>query len=158
MTLPSMSGIIMWSPGMSLEDIEKQVILKAYGHYRQNKTVTANSLGISVRTLDTRIEKYEQDQKELELREEQRRRDREELLKRSRGVPNPNPTLASAAPATPPNSGSANTQAGGKAVSGNGVQPASDASKEFALPVQEREQVQKVLPQQAPVSGPRRGR
>lgn len=48
----------MWQPGMSLEDVEKEVILKAFRFYQQNKTHTAHSLGIAIRTLDAKLEKY----------------------------------------------------------------------------------------------------
>ena len=48
----------MWQPGMSLEDIEKIAILKAFDFFRGNKTQTANSLGIAIRTLDSKLEKY----------------------------------------------------------------------------------------------------
>jgi hypothetical protein len=39
-----MNGIIVWSPGVSLEAVEKQVIQRAIDHYRGNKTATAGAL------------------------------------------------------------------------------------------------------------------
>ena len=56
-----MDNMILWSPGVTLEEIEKQVILKAFRFYRGNKTTTANALGIAIRTLDNKLEKYEND-------------------------------------------------------------------------------------------------
>jgi len=49
---------VFWSPGMTLEGLSDQVIEKAFQFYNQNKTVTAQSLGITVRTLENRMEKY----------------------------------------------------------------------------------------------------
>jgi hypothetical protein len=49
----------MWQPGMKLDEIEKMVILKAFQFFHGNKTQTANSLGIAVRTLDAKLKKYE---------------------------------------------------------------------------------------------------
>ena len=50
---------IIWSPGVTLEMIEKQVILMAYKFYQSNKTTTARVLDISIRTLDAKLDKYE---------------------------------------------------------------------------------------------------
>ena len=47
-----------WSPGQKLSDVEKVCIEQAYRHFSQNKTKTAEALGISIRTLDTRLEEY----------------------------------------------------------------------------------------------------
>lgn len=57
---------IMWTPGMSLEVMEKLIIKRAFEFYRNNKTQTANSLGISIRTLDAKLEKYQKEADELE--------------------------------------------------------------------------------------------
>lgn len=48
-----------WQPGMKLEDLEREAILAAMGFYHQNKTQTAQALGISIRTLDAKLAKYE---------------------------------------------------------------------------------------------------
>lgn len=53
--------IISWSPGITLEELEKSAILKAFQFYRGNKTATANSLGIAVRTLTNKLEGYKKD-------------------------------------------------------------------------------------------------
>lgn len=79
------SNIVTWSPGVSLENIEKQVILAAYRHYRGNKTMTANALGIAIRTLDNKLEKYEADDKTVMEKENARKLERQEQLKRHRG-------------------------------------------------------------------------
>lgn len=49
----------MWQPGQTLDDIEKEAILRAFRFYGGNKTKTAQALGISIRTLEGRLESYE---------------------------------------------------------------------------------------------------
>lgn len=93
-----MDNQIMWSPGVTLEDIEKQVILKAFRFYRGSKTTTSQALGISIRTLDTKLEKYEADGKlAKQQQDEQRQRDLD-FFARQRGdtglVPQPNTSKA----------------------------------------------------------------
>lgn len=53
-----------WSPGVTLEQIERAAIEKAFAFYQKNKTHTANSLGISIRTLDAKLAKYHKDDAE----------------------------------------------------------------------------------------------
>lgn len=77
--------MINWSPGVTLDQMEEQVIRKAFAHYRGNKTVTANALGISIRTLDGRLEKYEAENKKKAEDEELAQKNREAFLLRSRG-------------------------------------------------------------------------
>lgn len=50
-----------WTPGMSLNDVEKKTILEAYRANHYNKYLTAQSLGVSLRTIYYRIEKYEKE-------------------------------------------------------------------------------------------------
>ena len=51
----------MWTPGMTLDAIEREVIQDAMKFYEGNKTHTASALGIAIRTLDARLEKYAAD-------------------------------------------------------------------------------------------------
>ena len=61
-------GPASWNPGKTLEQLEKEVILKAYNFCNKNKLRTAATLGISPRTLDNKFEKYTDDEKkELDL-------------------------------------------------------------------------------------------
>ena len=62
----NLRDVLYWSPGVTLELVEKQVIIKAYKHFKNNKTATANALGIAIRTLDAKLEKYEYDNKREE--------------------------------------------------------------------------------------------
>lgn len=49
---------VTWFPGMTLADLEKNTILKALRFYNNNKTHTASSLGISIRTLQYKLNEY----------------------------------------------------------------------------------------------------
>jgi len=48
----------MWQPGMTIEFMEREAVLKAWRFYGHNKTQTANALGIAIRTLDAKLQKY----------------------------------------------------------------------------------------------------
>lgn len=76
---------VLWTPGMKLDYVEERVIKLALQYFRNNKTATANSLGIAARTLDYKLEKYlEEDKKRERLRREQQLK-RDEFLKKQRG-------------------------------------------------------------------------
>jgi two-component system response regulator FlrC len=47
-----------WSPGQTLDDIERNVILTALGYHQGNRTHTAKALGISIRTLRNKLADY----------------------------------------------------------------------------------------------------
>lgn len=76
---------IFWSPGMTIAEIEKQIIRKALNHY-PTKASTAQALGICLRTLDYRCEAYAKEDEEQRLIEEQRLVKRQEFIDRSRGL------------------------------------------------------------------------
>jgi DNA-binding NtrC family response regulator len=46
-------------PGMSIRDVEKKLIEKTLRHFDQNKKLTAEALGISLKTLYNRLAEYE---------------------------------------------------------------------------------------------------
>lgn len=50
--------MINWQPGLTLDEIEKEVILKALNFYHGNKTRTAEALGIAIRTIDNKLARY----------------------------------------------------------------------------------------------------
>lgn len=138
-----MNGQILWSPGVKLEDIERQVILKAYSHFAKNKTATAIALGISIRTLDSRLEAYEVDDKTLRVKSEKRNAEREYQLARARGqqpAPYNGETL------------------GHESHAGMGVESLANAPTQPTVPVPERAKIQDVLPKKAAQGGhnPRR--
>lgn len=78
---------ITWTPGLSLDAVERMVILKAFQFFKKNKTATAASLGISLRTLDNKLERYEMEAKLEEERQANEARKRTEFLIRQRGNP-----------------------------------------------------------------------
>jgi two-component system, response regulator FlrC len=50
-----------WAPGRTLDQIEKNVILDALKYHEGNRTHTAKSLGISIRTLRNKLADYRRD-------------------------------------------------------------------------------------------------
>lgn len=90
-----MDSHVIWSPGMSLEDIERQVIIAASSFYR-SKAATAAALGVSVKTIDNKFEKYKADDDAKAAAVEERRRASAEFIARQRGdapaEPVPTPT------------------------------------------------------------------
>jgi len=57
-TVLDLSG---WTPGRTLDQIEKNVILDALKFHQGNRTHTAKSLGISIRTLRNKLADYRRD-------------------------------------------------------------------------------------------------
>ena len=49
---------VMWSPGMSMKDVERAVFSEAFGFYQGNKTAIAKALDVSIRTVDAKIDKF----------------------------------------------------------------------------------------------------
>lgn len=144
--------IIQWSPGVTLEKVEEQVIKSAFIHYGKNKTATANALGISVRTLDGRLEKYELDEQERKRREEQDAKQRAQFLDRQRGII-PNPYRENEYEARE-RAKALEAQRRSESVSGTqtGVhlEPVKEIPAQQSVPVQKRDEVQKVLPGKTP--------
>lgn len=85
-----MDSQIIWSPGVTLQAIEKQVILTAFRFYRGNKTATSRALDISVKTLDNKLNQYKVDMTSEDERQINGKRQREEFLARCRGANTPN--------------------------------------------------------------------
>ena len=138
-----MDGLIAWSPGVTLEDIERAVIMKAYKFYQNNKTATSNALGIAIRTLDSKLEKYESDARAQADRDAAERTKDRDFLARQRG---PIQNLATteavqraqvAASVHGPNAGVR-------------LESAEKAAAQQAVPVSQPQKVQSVLPAQAP--------
>lgn len=86
---------VYWMPGMSISAVESQIIRAAMDYFKQNKTSTAKSLGISIRTLDAKLDKMRLEDEAEEQRKMEAQRKREDFLNRSRGIP------AGAQPANP---------------------------------------------------------
>jgi len=74
----------MWQPGRTLEEVERETIERAFRFYQGNKTQTAASLGIAIRTLDAKLDKYAgktpQPQVEIEKPKKHKKESLEEIL------------------------------------------------------------------------------
>ena len=55
---PEDSSSISFSEGMTLREIEKQVILETLKHQNFNRTRSARVLGIGIRTLQRKLKQY----------------------------------------------------------------------------------------------------
>lgn len=53
-----MNNLITWTPGVTLDEIEKQAVKYALHYFGGNKTATARALGIATRTLDYKLERW----------------------------------------------------------------------------------------------------
>lgn len=124
-----------WQPGQTLEMIEKNVILQAFRFYQENKTQTANSLGIAIRTLDSKLEKYSQEASGEEKRNQEQREVQKANELRAKG-----PQPATSAP------------------KGDGVEPTQGLAPKSAMPLPERKEVQGLSSRHASVGGPRSAR
>lgn len=51
--------IVQWQPGITLAQMEKDIIYKALKFFQGNKVQTASALGITARTLYNKLEVYE---------------------------------------------------------------------------------------------------
>lgn len=81
-----MNGLVTWSPGITLEEMEKEIIIAALKFFQNNKTQTAIALGVAVRTIDNKLEAYAKVDKERDERNELERISREKFLRRQRGI------------------------------------------------------------------------
>lgn len=138
---------MIWAPGTTLEMIEKRVILDAFKFYQGVKTVTAQSLGIAIRTLDAKLEKYKLDDAQEKERQDGELEKRREFLKRQRGSfdgGNQDIHDSSAIKAGP---------AVDHAGAGVHLESAIGVTAKHAVPLPERKEVQSVSPQLASKSG-----
>ena len=121
-----------WQPGMTLQSVEKWVILQAFRFYRNDKTTTAGALGISIEVLDGKLESYLIDDKEQERVSHEQRKQRDEFLQRSRGIHPAIPVAQTGTDISSPDAGIS-------------VEPVAQTPKEQTMPVPERKEVQSVL-------------
>lgn len=166
--------VILWSPGIKLEEMERRIILTAFRHYRGNKTTTAAALGISVRTIENKLAEYQESEtKARDVAYDERKR-REEFLARSRG-PARDATGQRAILGTDgsldvgPGSGNVATnpsprgqsqdaqdpsgETGVRPSAGPRVEPAQGSTAKPTVPMSERKEVQGVLPSKSSASG-----
>lgn len=130
-----------WMPGQTLESIEKTAILQAMKFYRGNKSQTALSLGMGLRTLDMKLEKYDAEQRDSAEQRAKAIAIRTEFLRRAKGLPQENrSTLITAVDTT----------------TRMAVEPTHAAPSEHQVSVSERKEVQEMLQKPARPSGARR--
>lgn len=112
-----------WQPGQTLEQVEMLAIQSAYKWFKCNKTHTASALGISIRTLDVKLENYDADARERDATKDRERQARAEEMARQRGLSSP--------------------------AAGIRLESFEDAASKSTLSLPERSKVQKVLHRQA---------
>lgn len=127
-----------WQPGMSLEVVEKHVILQAFRFYRGNKTMTSNALGIAIRTLDSKLEKYAADDVVIRKADDERRKDAEAFGLRQRGIRPAHPR-GSIDGVTVQNQDRTNGFATDQGVR---MESIANAPAQSSVPMQERKEVQ----------------
>ncbi len=120
-----MNTQVIWSPGVSLETMERNIIVKAYRFYKENKTAAAASLGICVRTLANKLEKYEEEERVVRENAERQKEERKAFLARCRG----------------------------QNSAGVREQPAIEVAEKLEMPMPEREEVQIMLHEQVTTLG-----
>lgn len=157
-----MHNQIFWSPGVTLEQVEEQVVKACYEHFKHNKTATANALGIGIRTLDAKLEKYKEDDASRETADHVRRAENARQLARARGAPQQGDFFgpSSQPPAPRPRGLGADLPAGvaeafSNAETGLRMEPIANAAAEQPVPVQERKEIQDMPPKRAAGGGAR---
>lgn len=155
-----MDGMIIWSPGVTLAGIEKQVILKAFQFFHGNKTSTSIALGISIRTLEARLEEYKKSDEIQEVAIETRRKQREQFLARQRGNPTANEFGSSVLNSTfAPLANTIETiQKSVDTPARVFMEPALEVKPQPVMPLPERKEVQSVPPKPTPSHHPKRSR
>ncbi len=143
--------------------MEKQVIQKAFHFYKGNKTSTATSLGIAIRTLENKLDKYEADAKAHLQRVDDAKREREAFSRRERGIPAGAQFDNSATPSRFDPRGKTEMPAIGLGTAteineDNSTEPTQIHSAQQPMPLSERKEVQGVLSRAASQSGARKTR
>jgi hypothetical protein len=145
--------------------MEKQIILAAFRHYRGNKTATANSLKIAIRTLDNKLEKYQQDDREEKAGQDARRIEREEFIKAQRGQPSewrPKPVRdigdGSGSEKTSKENGKAISSDFHKAANGVSMEPTSQTTTKSTMPLHVGKEVQALSLKNNAAASKRKGR
>lgn len=126
---------------LSVDEVIKLHTLNTLRFCRGNKTQTALYLKVTVKTLDSWLEKYEQEGKIADERAERERVERENTLRRLRGDISYVGSTKAAGPSV------------NEASAGVRVEPAEEAGPEHIVPVPERKEVQEVLPANAADGG-----
>lgn len=165
---------VNWVPGITLDEMEKACILAAFRFYRGNKTHTASALGISIRTLEHKMERYEADKLRERERDEQDRQNAVANLERMRGPQltkqfaigssdqwaEPDATSAAIGQRTKDGNetNGANGKGGHSPTAGVRVEPTAEAEPQHDMPLPKRKETEAVLPRHASGNSKRPGR
>ncbi len=165
---------VNWVPGITLDEMEKNCILAAFRFYRGNKTHTASALGISIRTLEHKMERYEADKLRERERDEQDRKHAESELDRMRGPQltkqfaigssdqwaTPDAASSTIGQRTKDDSkkNEANGKGGNSPTNGVRMEPTAQTKPEHAVPVSQRKETEALLSRQASGNSKRPGR
>ena len=133
-----------FSPGITLQALERDWIVSSLKFYQYNKTRTAQALGISIRTLDNKIKEYEDAAIDAADRAAAERADRAATLDKMRGpfITQYN-GLGSANQLFPRAETPARIQ----------MEPIANDTRQQAMPMPERQEVQEVLPSKSAGGG-----
>ncbi len=132
---------MQWSPGLTLERVEKDCILQALNFFENNKTRTAEALGICPRTLDNKLARYRND---------------ESGTARAENYSNGNSggdTQGTPGGSCQGQKGPEVPQAGLGTQEGVHVQPPLKPSEEPSLSLRKRQEIQKMSPKQSAKNG-----
>lgn len=146
-----------WMPGKTLEQIEKEAIQQAFKFYQGNKTQTAASLGIAIRTLDSKLEKYEAER----IDHEKRMKDADEREKLFRDRSRGNVAAINAAANSPlrqPTQEARTIQNGDGTSPGVRMESSQEVTSEHAMSMSKREEVQGLSSRSASSSNTKRAR
>jgi hypothetical protein len=150
--------IVQYQVGMTLAELEKLAILKAFAHFRYNKTTTAASLDIAIRTLDNKLEKYAHEENELKEKQANAEAKRAEHLARARGNPPNNVGIPYNPSALNHTSFERHFPIVPRATSGLPMESIANSASQSPVPMPERQEVQKVLPSDSSKGSPKKGR
>lgn len=119
-----------WAPGINLVEWEKIAIIAAHKWCRGNKEQTAQMLGVSARTIYSKLEQYDKEVENERKRFESDKQRNSEILSRMRGIPSQSP------------------QNGDEARGGIRLESSFEVSTQQSMPLPERKEVQELLPKQ----------
>lgn len=77
--------ILQWHPSLRGDALERWNIERHLNYHNGVKAKAAYAIGINVRTLETKLDKYAIDDSESTHREQQRKKEKEDFLLRCRG-------------------------------------------------------------------------
>lgn len=137
---------VYWQPGMTLEALEKHVILRCLSFYGNNKTKTAEALGIAIRTIDNKLEKYRQEEQQEKEALERVRQKEQEFAQRALGKS----SVRSSNTFEPFTDGNQIPSYDGKSTVSGSAEP--------EMSMQKRTEVQEMLPIQTTKLGAKRAR